>query len=392
MIFGFKEVGATGLVMLALTLSGCSTGAEVTSGKGSTPPSTLVSPSSSSTESLGMNAPILVAGEENGLPTDRWVLRADGLIVTRDDGTHWERLPLPITARTISDVAVLHNATFVASVESETSMGIYRMGLPSTAWEPFQIPLRVAPGHIQLITVGNSLVGAMVTEQTSTNFSLGTWLSTSDGGSTWHEHNAPVGGRVFEAGGALWLVGGVQDQSLYISNDNGTSWGSVRLPLGTTDGVVSTLGHVFNIASGNTVILTATETTPQGGSISVRVLQGKKDSSGWKWDVLSNVPFSANYGPGVSVASSIAGGVLWILTSSQLSRLDLATNSTSTITPSGLPPGGNSSIFAISATSAWATVTENGCLEYKSQCYSVSTLSATQSSGKVWSPISDPLG
>ena len=96
---------------------------------------------------------------------------------------------------------------------------------------------------------GEALIGVIVTNETSSNFSSGDWYATNDGGATWTHYAAPSGGVVASAGGRLWLVGGWLHDALYASTDDGATWARVTLPTSIAIGTGLTVAGAFTDGS-----------------------------------------------------------------------------------------------------------------------------------------------
>ena len=225
----------------------------------------------------------------------------------------------------------------------------------------------------------------------SSNFSRGLWISTHDGGITWQPGNAPVGGLVSAAGGELWLVGGVQDSSLYESKDGGATWQAASLPLTSTAEQTPALGPVYSTGRGNGVVLTATMSAAGQNNAVVTVLSGDASGSQWNWTAGPAITLGGDYGAGTPVTTSIADGVLWVLSSSQIAQVALSTGHVSVVSPDGLPQATAVALHAQSATQAWLSYSVESCSATKSGCATVSGLVSTADGGHLWSPAQNPI-
>lgn len=323
-------------------------------------------------------------------PQDAWVLGENELATTRDGGVHWTRSPAPVPAATVDDVAVLTAQTVVLS-GSGNDLNIYSIAGGSGSWQDQTVTLSVPIGQARVVETKGVLLGIMVTQETNSNFSRGVWLSTPDAGISWQQNQAPVGGTVTEAGGALWLVGGVQNGSLFESRDNGTTWQSVYLPNVLTADQTAALGEVYSNSSGSGVLLTSTTPIQSADEIQIGILTGTATGTGWSWGTGPSVRLSANYGTGVAATSSLAAGVLWIATNTQLARFTLSTNSVSVIAPDGFPNATEESFTAEGPNRAWASYSLTSCMKTKSDCNPITGLVSTTDGGQVWAPSSNPL-
>lgn len=318
-----------------------------------------------------------------------WVLGSAILAVTRDGGQSWDQLDLPgKAAAAVNDVSVLPSETVVVTGENGQLVTVDTMAAGQSGWtsQGIQVPRQI--GGAQIVDADGVLTGVMVTDELGSNESEGQWLYTPDGGTTWQILSAPVGGRATEEGGDLWLVGGVTNETLYESADQGVTWQEVTLPLGSSfvSGMY-TLGSVESYGSG--VVLTATNMLADG-STQVEVLEGASGSSGWTWTAGPLVGFA-----GPSMGSSAADGVLWVLGAGpDVDLIALSTGQVTTVNASGLPgvPGVNA-VYALSSTSALATYSTITCAgpERGEDCSTTNGLLTTTDGGSEWSAASNPV-
>ncbi len=340
----------------------------------------------------GNNANEIVAsGASSDSPQNAWVLGKTALAITHNGGGQWTHLSPPISPQSINDVAVLANKTIVLSGAGSEDVGIHTLVAGSSSWQSQTVALNMPVGQIQLVQANGVPVGIMVTEESGSNFSHGLWLSTQDSGVSWHQNAAPIGGHVTEAGGDLWLVGGPEDSSLYESQDNGVTWQTVFLPSSLTAGQTPALGNVYPGSSSGEVALTATFSIQGQNYVDVQVLKGNATGSGWNWSAGPLVRLEGDYGAGVSVANSLANGVLWVADSTQLARISLATSNVSIVTPDGFPQATEEILHAQGAMTAWASYSIVSCMGSKSNCNPITGLVTTTDGGQVWAPSSNPL-
>lgn len=333
----------------------------------------------------------LGAGARSDAGQDQWVLGKSTLAVTRDGGAHWTQLPLPPTAltNTIYSIAVLPTETVVASSPDPVVSVLVNVALTgSSAWESSVVPLVVygQVGTLQIVDLNGSLAGVMVNLTTSVQFSQGVWLAAPPGTSGWHAYPTPDGGTITDIGGDLWLVGGVQNQVIDASTDQGSTWTQITLPLRVSS--PATYAPILDDAG--KIVVTATP----ANSDDFEVVTGSAASSGWNWADGPVVNLGAQFGPGASPKSSLVAGVLWTIGySGEVSRVNLATGSVSLVTPKGMPAlVSNYTVAALSGISAVLTYSGFDCPNGKASCTPVSGVVMTQDGGANWAPIADPLG
>lgn len=362
-----------GLVGSAVVLAGCGQGQ-----------ASLGAPQPVAQGTQVSTPPYLAAGAGGETGQDLWVLGSSALAVSRDGGATWADESLPADPAAIATVAILSDETVAVSVNPPgDSVGVEVLPLGQTSWRMSVVPVGVPVGGAQVVNAGGILDGVMITEQTSVQFSEGVWLGTPDGGTTWHANATPVGGTVTDAGG-LWLVGGVLHQSIYLSSDGGTSWQLINIP-GTMGGPVA-FGPVEATSGG--ILLTATK----ADSDQVQVVEGLASGSDWQWADGPVAAVGGQFGAGATAASSLAGGVLWIVSPTyRVTLLTVATATLTTLAATGLPTNGTFDLDAISGSSAVATYTSTACPADKLGCTQTSGMLATTDGGQQWSPVAVPL-
>lgn len=342
-----------------------------------------------STASASTSQPAFIAaGARFDAGGDGWVLGSGSLDVTRNGGKKWTQVPLPTTATSVADVAVLSDEMVsVAGENNAEAVEIARRGNGSSAWDTESVPVGVAVSSGEVVDRRGTLDGVMVTAQTSSNFSQGVWLTSPDGGATWKTHAAPAGGTVTAADDRLWLVGGPLGSSLYSSVDDGSDWAQVTVP--TPSG-----------GSQKAWALTPVQTDGNGGIVltetrnhTTRVMTGTHSSSGWAWQAGPSLDLGGSYGAGTSArASSVADGVLWVLSPvNKLARVDLSSGTVTTVNVNGLPTDGTITIHATSADDAWANYANDTCPRSQiAPCVPTAGIAATTDGGQSWTALTVP--
>ncbi len=337
---------------------------------------------------------ILLSGSDPQNPQNEWVLGSSGLAVTRNAGKQWLKLSPPIIPSDVNDVSVLPNETIILAGNGSQSLSISTLVQGQSTWSNRVIPMQGGQqvGSSKIVDANGMPIGVMVTLQSSSNFSSGVWISTPDGGSTWQTHNAPVGGTVTSTGGELWLVGGVLNSSLYQSSNNGATWNAVTLALPPPTGQTYALGSVFSTGTGTSAIMTATIGSSSGlNNSSTVVLNGNQSGSQWTWTRTPAITSNGSYGSGAVPTTAYANGTLWILTPSQLARVNISTSQVSIVSPDGLPAATTLTLNAINSQSAWISYSAESCSATKGNCVSDQGLSITKDGGQVWSRYPNPL-
>ncbi|MGB6770530.1 MAG: hypothetical protein WBF51_00795 [Candidatus Dormiibacterota bacterium] len=350
----------------------------------------LVSPSKTPTVSPSITPAVpalyVAAGARVDAGQDQWVVSQSSLAVTRDGGGSWTHLPLPAKSSEIVAITVLPTETVaVTEVSPFASVTIDTMTVGETAWQPHTVNVAGGQvGTVQIVDSNGTLAGLMIVLTTSAQFSQGVWLGTPDGGKTWQTQPTPVGGTASAVAGGLWLVGGVLNQDVYLSSDSGASWDLISVP--ATVGSSVAYGPVQADESG--VVLTAT----LANSGETQVVTGSDSGSGWHWTDGPILSLGGQSGAGAPALSSVADGVLWIVSPvNEVGLVTLSSGRVSQVSASGLPSNGTLSLSAYNSQAAVATYSTYVCPAGKSGCTMEAGMVATTDGGQVWSPIADPF-
>jgi len=315
-----------------------------------------------------------------------WALTTKGLEITSNGGASFALVSTPVPVTMIGDVAV-SGATIVLAGWKNFAPWVQYSSDNGATWATATLPLGSGnAGGVQLVSLHGTVVGMMVSDVTSSNFSAGEWYATSDGGRTWTHHAAPSGGTVTSSNGKLWLVGGPQSNLLYKSTDAGSTWSTVSIPPAViADGAALTVPGALN--NGDVVLVAVTPSSNSGSTFGLDVyLSGDQGAT---WILKAGTSYPGSIGPGVSATSVISSSVVWIGTPGGRPRLFHYANG-------GLQPTNSVALYqegavvevsALSGSSAWATVQNGACLSGKSSCMEVGSLLATSDGGQTWSQV-----
>ena len=316
-----------------------------------------------------------------------WALTTAGLELTANGGTSFSLVRSPIPVLNIDDVVV--NGTHVSLAGVINSSPIVKSSSDfGASWKSVNLPVGEAnAGGAQFVTQGGIIVGMLVTDVTSSNFSNGEWYATSDGGLRWTHHLLPAGGVITSAGGDLWLAAGPQFASVYRSTNLGLTWSKVAIPAATSANgeALSVPGQLKN----GSVLLVATK--PNVGNASTfAVTVYLSSNKGETWKVLAQTSFVGQISSGVTAAAAVSDDTIWIGAPTDQSLILIsstgAISSTSSIT--GVFAGGSiNSIIPTGSSSAWVTTMKGECPAGKTSCSEIGVLIRTVDSGKSWSRV-----
>lgn len=320
-----------------------------------------------------------------------WALTNAGLEFTSNSGSSiaiFGLMPYPIPVLNIDDVVIKGPHVMVAGVINFIPIVKSSNDIGAT-WKSVTLPVGSGnAGFARFVTRNEIVIGMLVTDVTSSNFSAAEWYATSDGGATWTHNSIPSGGVVTAAGGDLWLAGGPQFASLYKSADLGVTWSKVSTPSATiTNGAaLSVPGQLKN---GN-VVLVATSVMNEGLPAIFWANVYVSSDLGAHWKVLAHTPLVGHISSGVVVAAAVVADTIWLGATTDENIVVISTNGTLTKTSSMrtvYSGGWITSIMPFGNSSAWVTTVNGKCPSGKSSCREVSALIGTVNGGKTWSLV-----
>jgi hypothetical protein len=316
-----------------------------------------------------------------------WALTTKGLEITTDGGASFVLVSTPVPVATIGDVSFGGNAIVLAGWKDFKPWVEYSSNI-GASWTNVQLPQGIDnAGGVQLVADANTVVGMLVTDVTSSNFSAGEWYSTSDGGLTWSHHSAPSGGTVTTSKGVLWLVGGPETNRLFESTDSGTSWSTVPLPA-AINAEGAALSSPRSFSNGELVLVAQTPTSNSGSTYGLSVFLSSDHGASWTLSASTTLPGSI--GIGVNSTTAVSSKVLWIGSSGgtpHVIQFEEGRGFSDTSSIGSYQEGFVSALSDLSETSLWATVQDGVCPSGKSSCMQVGTLSMTRDGGRSWSPV-----
>ncbi|HUX65797.1 MAG TPA: hypothetical protein VMV42_01495 [archaeon] len=318
-----------------------------------------------------------------------WVLTTAGLELTPDGGNSFSLVSYPIPVLNIDDVVIKGPHVMVAGVINFSPVLKSSNDVGAT-WKTVTLPAGSGnAGFARFVTQNGTLVGMLVTDVTSSNFSSAEWYATSDGGATWTHHSIPSGGAVTAAGGDLWLAGGPQFASLYKSADRGVTWSKVSTPSATINNNVGAALSVPGQLKNRNVILVASGASESLTPIFWANVYVSSDL-GAHWKVLARTNFVGNIGSGVPVAASVVANSVWLggTTDQGIAVISAKGALTKTSGMRAVYSGGwITSMMPFGNSSAWVTTVNGKCPSGKSSCREVSALIGTVNAGKTWSLV-----
>lgn len=316
-----------------------------------------------------------------------WVLTTAGLELTSNNGDTFNTVQSPIPTPNIHDVAVNGAQIRIATVINGSPVVELSSDFGAT-WKVVSLPEGSGnAGVAQFVTESRMVVGMLVTDVTSSNFSSGEWYSTLDGGLMWVHHEIPAAGVVTSANGNLWLVAGPQFKTLYRSSNHGAAWTKV-----TTPDSASTNAEAFSMPGefiNGDMVLVATEMNLATASKFGVTIYLSSDL-GVTWKVSTHTAFAGQINSGEAITSGIYGNSIWLGSAIDQKILIISSDGTMTSTTSTnaiFPGGGIYSLTPTRNSTAWVTAMSDQCPSGKTSCTEVGALLKTVDSGKSWSIV-----
>jgi hypothetical protein len=319
-------------------------------------------------------------------PDFGWVLTADRLLVTRDGGTTFSdaKVPLPASG---ARAAFFRDAQhgYVAAPTGNTIIAA-RTGDGGRSWQIGTLLDAATPtadyGPLRM-SFGDATHGVILAQtSTSAMSARATLFATTNGGTSWSAHRAPVSGAVsVEPGGRTWLAGGVVGDELHSSTDQGRHWSTAKVQL---SGAAVETKAISPPVGGMLPVTVVTETDQTDVAL---LTTGDK---GRTWRETDRVAVRGKTGPGVRVPVAMAGAEPLVVDTAgghayrAAPHGDTASAAASDMRPTGLPEGVHTVTFTADGRTGWALATYGRCASGKSDCTLYNPLMATTDGGTTW--------
>ena len=263
-------------------------------------------------------------------PKQGWVRAGGRLYATRDAGTTWKEVTpaataaLPCAQPRLAAVSFADVQTGMAVLTCPALPGpgaaaLARTGDRGASWSLLPFPAEVVDAftiptgepHLQLLDTHTAWL--VVDTLTSSNFSLGRLFATGDGGETWQERTALIGGPVvFANPQAGWAAGGAGGGELYRTTDGGLTWSAFSpSPFqgeGRREGE-STLYQLPTLIDDRRTLVPVILATPEGSAVRLYTSSGE----GQDWQIAIEVPTETEFSPGGAVPVAALDAERWLL-------------------------------------------------------------------------------
>lgn len=239
---------------------------------------------------------------------------------------------------------------------------------------------QVAPegvGDLQVALLEGRIV-VLAREMTSSNFASAIVLASSGDGA-WKTRQAPTAGRLTSGNGLFWLVGGVEGNQVYASED-GSEWTSITLPVNAQSWSAGLPAAVQGLG-------TMMSVTVHKAGESSRVVLFRSTDHGRTWSAAASVALAAHTEAGTTVPAAISPDGDWFVIEPDGLRVysgNLAGQaSNEPISPNGLPSGVGEAAF-FSSTDGMVLVARSSCPSGKDSCRSTEVALRTRDGGQTW--------
>jgi hypothetical protein len=297
-----------------------------------------------------------------------WSVMNGRLLRTEDGGKSWlDKTPSEASSGPVLDSFFLdaRQGWLVRYAKDGASLELASTGDAGQTWHKQSIAPALLPPveEIQdmVLSFADTNTGWLAVKLASgANFSLGSLLSTGDGGKSWKRIDLPAAGRIkFIDKQRGWLSGGPGGHDLYMTADGGQNWTAIQL----VDDHQAPAGKVFyslpsfdNAGNGIIAATVADEINP-------RIELYTSQDGGLTWSNQGTIRLAGGEAPYGPVQISTAGQGAWVLAnpdSPRLYRIELQGFHITSFQPNGLPQGVVSLSFEDSM-DGWAQIQSGSC-------------------------------
>jgi len=334
-------------------------------------------------------------------PNTGWVAGQKNLLRTSDAGQHWTDITPPVKALgNIDSVFFLNdlqgwvvNSTTGAVRRDSAAFIVSSTSDGGQTWasRPLTAP-RVEGSTPISIDFADAQHGWMMLRlPSSSNFSFGLLLATSDGGITWTVlPKPPIGDAIsFISSTTGWLAGGAAHDELYVTRNGGQSWQRQYVsPPAASDNAstpIYQLPTFSNDHDGNIAIFV-------GGSTKSQLTVYDTHDAGATWSSHTTVPMSADANG--AVTSIVNADTLFVAPRNReaLTAITNGTQRTNQQFFSNLSP--DEAVTALNFKDdrqGWVLTASGHCDNGKSGCHQESRLLATTDGGSTLSDITPSI-
>jgi len=159
-------------------------------------------------------------------PDAGWILTADELLLSRDGGATFARLRPDLPAGPVRAAFFRDDRQGWVAAAGPDGIAVARTVDGGRTWARSTVAVPKAPPVALRVAFGDTRHGALLARAaTSAAFSRADLYTTADGGASWTRRTAPAAGEITVApDGRIQLVGGVRQDKVFVSTDDGRGW------------------------------------------------------------------------------------------------------------------------------------------------------------------------
>ena len=329
-----------------------------------------------------------------------WVAGRKNLLRTSDAGQHWTDItPLAKTAGNIESVFFLNDlqgwvvdSTTGAVRRDSAAFTVSSTSDGGQTWASRQLTAPRVEGSTPIsIDFVDALHGWMMLRlPSSSNFSFGLLLATSDGGITWTVlPKPPIGDAIsFVSSTTGWLAGGAARDQLYVTRNGGQSWQRQYVSPVAADNATTPIYQLptfSNERDGSIAVFV-------GGSVKSQLTVYDTHDAGATWSSHATVPMGANANG--AVTSIVNADTVFVAPRSREALTAIANGVQRTDHQffSRLSPDEAVTVLNFKDDrQGWVLVASGHCDSGKSQCRQESRLFSTNDGGRTLNEVTPSM-
>lgn len=333
--------------------------------------------------------------------TQGWLLVGQRLFRTSDGGQTWHEISPSIPSdAVVQDIAFTDSNTGWMLWTTAASDGVINYQLAwttdqGTTWtnytlsifEPGEIASNVEKADMGWLDAQTGWIS--VKQNSSSNFSIGTLFTTSDGGNSWSRFTLPVADSVsFSDPQTGWAVGGPANDQVFLTQDGGASWENIQ-PANIPENT-QTVVYPPRDSNGQSTLVTTH--TGAENTLNVYALNASNDA----WRLVDEIELDLE--PGILGLSgldpqnfvAVIPGTTSIvrMTDGQLNVLENADGLSSSIVELDMVSGEAGWAKAVDSDCATESSSDHGAVAVS--CSSTTSLLQTTDGGLTWQTVSLP--
>jgi len=316
-----------------------------------------------------------------------WAIADVGLEVSTDLGDTWTVIsPATLDPKQILSVDLAAWPTgYVAAAGVDGTLMVMKTLDSGTTWttQPVEATSPDGVGRVSLQVVGDKVEYLALTLPSSSASSVGSLLSSEDGGATWTQRDLPAGGEIsFSTPLDGWLQGGPLDSQLFHTTDAGLSWEPVVVAAPQSP-IDESVGLQLPIVAEGQLVMPARLFNNGGGPLMVEAFTSRDEGKNWKLQG----PAERLADEGVSAPVAAASDLLVAVASGGFVVSTDAGASYKRVDARGPDPAKIASISILGDRTILALESTNGCTTFKADCSISNVLWRSEDGAVTWAAL-----